>query len=292
MISARSANSGVLLIWAAIAPRAWQFRRPGPSRCGHAPSEPVPARMLALALQPYLEVNQSFARFHQRRQLLARGIVRLSRRFAECLGEPGDHLRVDRDRSSPAARPTARSGEPAWGRRSAPRCRPDAAPWPSHAHSRRSPPSPPCSPCACAARRPACGDLAAVLGNVCATTASRMHASTLSLATSMPTTTDHLVPSSSSLPCSSGLEALATVRVEEDTGAVPRSPAGSVAFGRHGLSSSDGRLVTTARSHILPNFRTQGHERIIRRIFRPGEGAPHSANSVLAATPSPGIIQD
>jgi len=40
-----------------------------------------------------------------------------------------------------------------------------------------------------------------------------------------------------------GLEALATVRVEEDTGAVPRSVTSSVAFGRNGLSSSNGRLV-------------------------------------------------
>jgi hypothetical protein len=52
--------------------------------------------MLVLALQPRLEVNQAFACFHQRRQFLTRGIVHLFRHFAECLGEPGDHLRVYR----------------------------------------------------------------------------------------------------------------------------------------------------------------------------------------------------
>src|ERR1700730_6861600 len=54
---------------------------------------------------------------------------------------------------------------------------------------------------------------------------------------------DHFVPSSTPFLARFGLEALATVRVEEDTGAVPRSDTGSVAFGRNGLSSSNGRLV-------------------------------------------------
>src|SRR6202140_1168902 len=53
----------------------------------------------------------------------------------------------------------------------------------------------------------------------------------------------HLVPSSTPFLARFGLEALATVRVEEDTGAVPRSVTSSVAFGRNGLSSSNGRLV-------------------------------------------------
>ena len=39
------------------------------------------------------------------------------------------------------------------------------------------------------------------------------------------------------------IRAIATVRVEEDTGAVPRSDTGFIAFGRNGLSSSNGRLV-------------------------------------------------
>src|SRR5689334_4292504 len=56
---------------------------------------------------------------------------------------------------------------------------------------------------------------------------------------------DHFVPSSTPFLARFGLEALATVRVEEDTGAVPRSVTGSIAFGRSGLSSSNGRLVRT-----------------------------------------------
>src|SRR6266481_7394199 len=52
----------------------------------------------------------------------------------------------------------------------------------------------------------------------------------------------------------SGLQAHATVRVEEDTGSVPRSPAGSWPSSTNGLRFSDGRLVRTARSHILADF--------------------------------------
>src|ERR1700757_2257997 len=71
------------------------------------------------------------------------------------------------------------------------------------------------------ARRPS-----AVLGNVCRCDNERMHASTLSLATSSPTTTRSFCAIIHSLPCSFGLVAHATVRVEEDTGPVPRSPTG------------------------------------------------------------------
>src|SRR6478736_2497813 len=53
----------------------------------------------------------------------------------------------------------------------------------------------------------------------------------------------HFVPSSTPFLAWFGLEALATVRVEEDTGAVPRSDTGSIAFGRNGLSSSNGRFL-------------------------------------------------
>jgi hypothetical protein len=53
-------------------------------------------RMFALALQAGLEINQTFARFHQCHQLLMRGIVGLNRRFVKCRGEPGNHLGIDR----------------------------------------------------------------------------------------------------------------------------------------------------------------------------------------------------
>src|ERR1700761_3880828 len=88
-----------------------------------------------------------------------------------------------------------------------------------------------------------------------------MHTSTLSFDTSIPATTGSFCAIVHSLPCSFGLKALATVRVEEDTGAVPRSVTGFLAFGRNGLSSSNGRFSSTARSHILTDFpdtRAQG----------------------------------
>src|SRR6267378_4427236 len=72
---------------------------------------------------------------------------------------------------------------------------------------------------------------------------------------------DHFVTSSTPFLARSGLEALATVRVEEDTGAVPRSATGSVAFGRNGLSSSNGRLVRNrpfAHSDRFPGHKGAG----------------------------------
>src|SRR6185295_7779435 len=63
------------------------------------------------------------------------------------------------------------------------------------------------------------------------------------------------VPSSTPFLARSGLEAHATVRVEEDTGSVPRSPTGlSRPLSTIGLRPSDGRLVRTARSPILADF--------------------------------------
>src|SRR4051812_24131161 len=83
----------------------------------------------------------------------------------------------------------------------------------------------------------------AQLGQVCCNANARMHTSTLSFDTSTPATTESFCAIVHSLPCSFGLEAHATVRVEEDTGAVPRSVTGFIAFGRNGLSSSNGRLL-------------------------------------------------
>src|ERR1700739_1190768 len=146
-------------------------------------------------------------------------------------------------RSWPAVLPTARSCGPAWDRRSAPRCRPRAPPWPRHAHSRRSPPSPPCSPGACEARQPACGDHGWCSDMPAAMRARECTRPPCPLRRRYPRQQDHFVPSSTPFLARFGLEALATVRVEEDTGTVPRSVTGSVAFGRNGLSSSNGRLV-------------------------------------------------
>ena len=79
MISARSAKSGVLLILAQMAVlELGNFAGQALQECGPAPSEPVPVRCVALALQSGLQVKQAFARFHQGQQLLVRGIVRLA----------------------------------------------------------------------------------------------------------------------------------------------------------------------------------------------------------------------
>ena len=83
------------------------------------------------------------------------------------------------------------------------------------------------------------------------------------------------VPSSMPFLARFGLEAHATVRVEEDTGSVPRSPTGSRPLSAIGLRSSDGRLVRTARSHILADFAdTRARRKPLkplrrkRRVFR------------------------
>src|SRR5882724_11401801 len=146
-------------------------------------------------------------------------------------------------RSWPAVRPTARSCGPAWDRRSEPRGRLRAAPWPRPAHSRHSPPSPPCSPGACEARPPACGAPGLCSGRFAAIPTHECMHPPCPWRHRYPRQRDHFVPSSTPFLARFGLEALATVRVEEDTGAVPRSVTSSVAFGRNGLSSSNGRLV-------------------------------------------------
>src|ERR1700692_2759519 len=53
----------------------------------------------------------------------------------------------------------------------------------------------------------------------------------------------------------SGLEAHATVRVEEDTGSVPRSPSGSRGLTHEtGSDPATGGFTRAARSHILADF--------------------------------------
>src|SRR5215510_15939597 len=71
----------------------------------------------------------------------------------------------------------------------------------------------------------------ALVGQLCRNANVRMHASTLSLDTSIPTTTRSFCAIIHSLPCSVRARSPATVRVEEDTGAVPRSVTGSNRLG-------------------------------------------------------------
>ena len=120
----------------------------------------------------------------------------------ESLGEPGDHLRIDGIVLGQIDRPSGQSCAPASDRRCGPRCRPRARPAPSSARSRPKPPSRPRSPCACASQAISLRRPSAVLGNICRCDNERMHASILSFATSMPTTTRSFCAIIHSLPCS------------------------------------------------------------------------------------------
>src|SRR6201997_4988784 len=89
---------------------------------------------------------------------------------------------------------------------------------------------------------PACGDPVRCLGTSVVETASECTHPPCPWLHRCRRQRNHFVPSSTPFLARFGLEALATVRVEEDTGAVPRSATGSLAFGRNGLSSSNGRF--------------------------------------------------
>src|SRR5437660_323732 len=130
--------------------------------------------------------------------------------------------------SWPDVRPTAQSCGPVWDRQSAPRCRPRAAPWPRHAHSHHWLPLPPWSPGACEARQPVCGALGQCSEMPAAATTRECIHPPCPWPRRYRRQHVCLVPSSTPFLARFGLEALATVRVEEDTGAVPRSDTGSV----------------------------------------------------------------
>src|SRR5438132_2420798 len=126
-------------------------------------------------------------------------------------------------RFSQGAQPIPRSCEPVLDRQFAPRALSGATPWPRHARSRRLPPSPPCRPDACEAMQ----------SNCVAPTRSLVRSSALLRSECMHPPCpwqhryrrqpDRFVSSSTPFLAWYGLEALATVRVEEDTGAVPCS---------------------------------------------------------------------
>ena len=163
------------------------------------------------------------------------------------------------DRSWPAARPPWQSSEPVSDRRSGPRSRPRAALPPSSAHNRRSPPSPPGRPGWRAARRPTRPGLPACSASTSA--ANRADAGVDFALCDIEADKSRLLwHHPTPFLARAGSHAHATVRVEEDAGPVPRSPAGS-ALGAHGLRSGDGRLLEQPPVrplwHIL---RTQGGE--------------------------------
>src|ERR1700685_3978163 len=155
----------------------------------------------------------------------------LARRLAERLGKPGDHLSID---CIILGKPSGRLSEAAklaLVLRSAPQCQHRTAPCAIHARNRHSPPSPPCLPAACAARQPVCGDLGRYWDRSVVTPMLECTGPPCPWRRRCPRQRDHLVSSSTPFLARFGLEALATVRVEEDTGAVPRSNTGFAAFG-------------------------------------------------------------
>src|SRR6202022_1131863 len=101
-----------------------------------------------------------------------------------------------------------------------------------------------------------------------------MHASAFSLETSMPT----ILPCCGILPLPSLLvRALAPKQLfglKEDTGSVPRSPAG-YASGGNGLRSGDGRLLRTAvRPDTLPKIPDTRWAAVERLRLRRGHPTP------------------
>src|ERR1700750_133304 len=97
-----------------------------------------------------------------------------------------------------------------------------------------------------------------------------MHASALSLATSIPTTTRLFCAIIHSLPCSvRAQKAHATVRVEEDTGSVPRSPTGSQGLrARSGSDPATGGWSEPPVRTFWQNLQTQELEVSRKAIAR------------------------
>src|SRR5882757_7454844 len=201
---------------------------------------------------------------------------------------------------SQGVQPIPRSCEPVSDRQFALRALFGATPWPRHARSRRLPPSPPCRPDACEAMQANCVAPTRSLGRSSALLQSECMHPPCPWQHRYRRQPDRFVSSSTPFLAWYGLEALATVRVEEDTGAVPCSVTGSVAFGRNGLSSSNGRLLRTARLHILTDFgdtRAQGrpgarctrglvcnvHKKVRTRAYRAAEAIRHSLRNGFTA---------
>ena len=137
-----------------------------------------------------------------------------------------------------------------------------AAPWPSHAHSRRSLPSQPCSPGVCEARQPAYDALGHCLDNVCCNANARMHASTLSL-DDIDTDDNRLIMCHHPLPSLLGsgskpLQLFGLRKTPELSLALLQAPS---PLGATGSVPATGGWCATARLHILPNLldtRAQG----------------------------------
>src|SRR4051794_16078543 len=116
-----------------------------------------------------------------------------------------------------------RSDEPVWDRRSVPPDLLGATPWPIPARSRRLPPSPPCRPDACEAMQSNSVAPEQLWGKSSAPLRLECTHQSCPWRHRCRRQPDRFVSSSTPFLAWYGLAALATVRVEEDTGAVPCS---------------------------------------------------------------------
>src|ERR1700736_5098849 len=234
--------------------------------------------MLVLSFQSYLEIDQIETSFHQRLQLFARGIVHLARRLAERLCEPSDHLCINRivlGQASGRLRKAADSlgvDDPYGDAGQTEHLPPIALIAAAGLHHR---------PVHLVLAKPG-NQLAMTLGSARIRLPQRQLANArIDLVLCYIDADDnetilchHPLPSL----LGTGSTALATVRVEEDTGAVPRSHTGSAALGRYGLSSSNGRFCFNrpfAHSASFcrhkgrwPSSQTRGRERWTRQHAR------------------------
>ena len=217
--------------------------------------------VLAPVLQLGLQVEQPLPRIHDLRQLLARRIVSLARNLAECLGKPADHLGIDRivlgqppGRSGEAAHPLG-VDDPDFDVGFTQRLGPVPLIATARLHGRLADlvlakPADQRAPSLCAAREHL---------------PSRQRANArIHLVLCHVDTDDNeiaLCHHPAPFLARSGLEAHATVRVEEDTGSVPRSPSGSRGL-RHetGSDPATGGCREPPVRTFCQILRTQEHE--------------------------------
>jgi len=217
--------------------------------------------VFAPVLQFGLQVEQPQTRIHDLRELLARRIVSLARILVERLGKPGDHLGIDR---IVLGQPPGRSGEVAHPFRIddpnldpgvTQRLGPLALVAAARLHHRLADLVP---------AQPR-GQLAPAFRRACKRALQRRRANAnihLVLGDVDPRDNEFILcHHPAPFLARSGLEAHATVRVEEDTGSVPRSPTGSTAF-EHDRAQIQRRAVL--REPPVRTFcqilRTQEHE--------------------------------
>src|SRR5829696_1762203 len=211
--------------------------------------------MFLLHFQTGSKIDQAFASLHQRLDFLMRGILDLAWRLAECLGKPGDHLRVNLIVFCKASSRFREAPNPFWI---------DNSHFETCLTQRLGPGT--LVAAACLHHRLADLMLAKPRNQTASPRRGRREGPPLCYG---PNACIHLVlgnidPDDNqiilchhplpSLP-GTGLKLLQLFGLRKTPELSLALFAGSVAFGRNGLSSGNGRLVRTARCHILADFR-------------------------------------